>query len=1039
MKRKLLTLCATLLVGIGTAFAESGWCGNMLLWTLKDSVLTIKGDGTMNDYSYSWGSCNTPWYNKRASIKAIVIENGCQNIGNYAFCGCNKATSITIGNSVSTIGNNAFNECNNLIHVTINSNGLVNKNHQYDNNFCTIFGNQVKEYILGNEITGIGNYAFYHCSNVESITISSNATQIGSNAFSGCSSLSSITLPEGVTNIDNNAFSGCVSLTSVDIPSSVINLSTNAFGGCSNLQKVTLRSNIITSASYATAYNIKTMFGSSVTEFILGEGVTSIGYCAFDGCNNLISLTLPSSLTTIDNYAFRNCTGLQEVHISDIKTWCSISFPNAETSPLYYAHKLYINEDLLTDFVVPDEVSSIGNFAFANCTSINSLSIPNSITNISIRAFEGCNNLELVILNSNQVSSNSSAGIFGKNVKRFVMGEDVNTIGNSFFYGCDSLKSITIPSSIITIENQAFTGCSKLSEVHISNIGAWCHITFKDLMANPLYLAHNLYLNDELITDLIIPDSVTSIRNMAFAGCNINSLTISKNVKQIGQDAFCVYTGLTNITWNAINCGDNGSLFNYNPSQIQSFVFGDEVKKIPAGLCFRMSNISSINIPNSVTKIGEQAFYGCNNITSLTIPNNVQNIGNEAFCGCPNLKVLTIKSNIIASATYTDENNLCNLFGQQISHCIIGDDITKIGDFAFFGCYGLTNLTVGKSVARIGEWTFYDCNLTSITLNSNTLVSQLSFKNNFGQQQGMKIHNVIIGDDVTTIGNHAFSDCEHLSSVKIGNNVATIEPYAFMMCFDLSSVIMSESISYIGEGAFDDCSSLSSITIPSQVTNIGNFTFSGCRNLSAIYNYATIPQPTTSLAFTNVDKSKCVLFVPKESINMYITASIWNEFTHILPIAAEQTEVTNTEISANDTSVEFKWQLVTDADTYELVIRDLQGNIIFSFVFDSNGMVISLILHSPSRNREMKENQVNGFAYTITGLQPGSQYNYTLTAQNELGEDIYTEGGSFSTNASTTNMENVNSALIPEKLLHNGQIFILRGEKVYTTTGQEVK
>ena len=172
---------------------------------------------------------------------------------------------------------------------------------------------------------------------------------------------------------------------------------------------------------------------------------------------------------------------------------------------------------------------------------------------------------------------------------------------------------------------------------------------------------------------------------------------------------------------------------------------------------------------------------------------------------------------------------------------------------------------------------------------------------------------------------------------------------------------------------------------------------------------------------------------------MYITASIWNEFTHILPIAAEQTEVTNTEISANDTSVEFKWQLVTDADTYELVIRDLQGNIIFSFVFDSNGMVISLILHSPSRNREMKENQVNGFAYTITGLQPGSQYNYTLTAQNELGEDIYTEGGSFSTNASTTNMENINSALIPEKLLHNGQIFILRGEKVYTTTGQEVK
>ena len=217
----------------------------------------------------------------------------------------------------------------------------------------------------------------------------------------------------------------------------------------------------------------------------------------------------------------------------------------------------------------------------------------------------------------------------------------VTSIGDKAFYGCKGLTSIEIPNSVTSIGKDAFYNCTGLTSVHISDIAAWCAISFG---YNPLYYAHNLYLNGELVTDLVIPNSVTSIGEKAFFFCSgLTSVTIPNSVTSIGEDAFAYCTGLTgelvipnsvtsigawafyrcsgltSVTWNAKNCADFDS---YGPfiglqNQITSFIFGSEVETIPAYCCYGMNKLTSVTIPNSVTSIGDYAFYESSGLTSI--------------------------------------------------------------------------------------------------------------------------------------------------------------------------------------------------------------------------------------------------------------------------------------------------------------------------------------------------------------------------------------------------------------------------------------
>ena len=230
------------------------------------------------------------------------------------------------------------------------------------------------------------------------------------------------------------------------------------------------------------------------------------------------------SVTSIGSSAFRDCSGLKSVNISDLAAWCNISFGSDYANPLYYAHHLFLNGEEIKDLVIPNSVTSIGDDTFYGCSGLTSVTIPNSVTSIGERAFRDCS----------------------------------------------GLTSVTIPNSVTSIGEYAFYNCSGLKSVNISDLAAWCNISFSNYHANPLYYAHHLFLNGEEIKYLVIPNSVTSIKWAFFYCSGLTSVTIPNSVTSIGGDAFYGCSGLTSVT-----------------------------------------------IPNSVTSIGARAFYGCSVLTSV--------------------------------------------------------------------------------------------------------------------------------------------------------------------------------------------------------------------------------------------------------------------------------------------------------------------------------------------------------------------------------------------------------------------------------------
>ncbi len=407
-------------------------------------------------------------------------------------------------------------------------------------------------------VTAIGNSAFSDCSGLISIDIPNSVTSIGGGAFYNCSGLTSIAIPNSVTSIGSGAFFYCSSLTSIDIPNSVTEIGMNAFNSCTGL-----------------------------TSIVMPEYLTKINEGTFSDCTSLTGIDIPNSVTEIGNFAFYKCSGLT-----------SIDIPNSVTE---IGINAFYSCTGLTSIDIPNSVTSIGVSAFCNCTGLTSIVVESGnpkydsrnncnaiIETASNTLIYGCKNT--AIPNSVTAIGNSAFDNFS-GLTSIDIPNSVTSIGEGAFWGCSGLTSITIPNSVTSIGDGAFHDCTGLTSVNIHDLDAWCKIDFNNFYSNPLYYAQHLFIDGEETTDLVIPESVTSIGGYAFYGCTgLTSVTIGKSVTSIGGYAFYGCTGLTNVT-----------------------------------------------IPNSVTSIGEEAFYGCSGLTSVTIPNSVTSVGGKAFYNCSGL------------------------------------------------------------------------------------------------------------------------------------------------------------------------------------------------------------------------------------------------------------------------------------------------------------------------------------------------------------------------------------------------------------------
>ncbi len=492
----------------------------------------------------------------------IIIPSNLTSIGGNAFKDCTGLTQIEIPNSVTSIGSYAFIGCKEVENITVASENTV-----YHSNGNCLIETESRTLISGcknsiiptdGSVTSIWNHTFDSCTGLTNIEIPSSVTNIKYGAFLGCTGLTIVTFGEDseLENIGGSAFSGCTGLTSITIPDSVTTIGNTAFSGC-----------------------------TGITSIVIPDGVTRIGERVFYNCTELTSITIPNSVTSIDYDAFSYCTGLRDVYISDIAAWCSILFSGgSQGNPLYHAKYLYLNGSLITDLIIPEGVTRIHDYAFHNQSSITSVTIPSSVTSIGGYAFKGCTGLQDVHISnitswcnialygwdSNPLQHANNLYLSGSLITDLIIPEGVTripdfafrnqssitsvtipsgvtSIGDHAFSGCSGLTDIEIPSSITSIEVSVFEDCTGLREVHISDIAAWCSIIFNNITANPLYYA-NLYLNELLITELIIPEGVTRIH--AYAFCNqssITSVTIPSSVTSIGYRAFYGCSELTSV------------------------------------------------------------------------------------------------------------------------------------------------------------------------------------------------------------------------------------------------------------------------------------------------------------------------------------------------------------------------------------------------------------------------------------------------------------------------------------------------------------
>ena len=398
--------------------------------------------------------------------------------------------------------------------------------------------------------------------------------------------------------------------------------------------------------------------------------VTSIGWIAFHDCTNLTRVTIPSSVANIGDYAFWNCTNLTSVTIPN-------SVTNIGRNAFYQCYNLMgvtipsdvtcVNEETfcscrgLTNVTIPSSVTSIGESAFESCVGLTSVTIPNSVTNIGWDAFEHCRGLTSVTIP-----------------------DSVTSIGQGAFAYCYELKSVVIGNGVRSIGASAFLYCTGLSAVYITDISAWCGISFapaslgRSSDANPLTLGHNLYLNGELLVNLVIPDGVTSIGNYAFYNCS----------------------GLTgvNISDVAAWCGIIFMNPEANPLSLVHELHLDGAL------------LADLVVPDGVMSIGSYAFYTCTNFTSVTIPNSVTSIAATAFYGCSGLTNVTIPSRWALSSLFANSYT-------KILSVNVPSGSTSVVNGAFKGCVALEDVSIPDTVTSIGDEAFYNCSsLQQLTL-----------------------------------------------------------------------------------------------------------------------------------------------------------------------------------------------------------------------------------------------------------------------------------------------------------------------------------
>ncbi len=778
-----------------------------------------------------------------------------------------------------------------------------------------------------------------------------SVTSIGEWAFDGCTGLTSVTIGNSVTSIGDWAFHSCSSLTSVTIGNSVTSIGAWAFRDCSGLTSVTIGNGVtsiglsafygcsslpvVDNLRYADTYLVEAV-DKSLSSYTIKKGTKWIGDFAFYDCSGLTSVTIPNSVTSIGEYAFPNCS------------LTSVTIPNSVPSIGYGA---FYDCSGLTSVTIPNSVTSIGGNAFQNCSGLTSVTIPNSVTSIGQSAFDGCSSLTAI----------------------YVPCGEMERFSEMLWEYPDKVKYVPLPYTI-TI-NAAEHGNVTYPQTMCDDMS---------LNATPEYGYHFVKWSDG-VTD------------------NPRAIELTQDITltaEFAKNTYTISTESANPEWGT-TAGGKSALYqdeveiSATPNYGYHFVQWNDREYICDdwwdGVCY-YGHWGDYNTEPTRTIVVER-----DSVITATFAKNVYSITKNAEHG-------TISGN--SSAEYLDFVTLTAVpdYGYHFTQWSDGlkdnpriFQITKDTVFTAEFAYDRVG-QCGKDLALV--WSYDPANKVLTIGNAGEFTENMQF----GAEAPAEMEELVIGNNVTAIGEYAFAGISTLKKVTIGESVKTIHNNAFYNCV----------------------------------------------NLETIFNYRPTPTNAYSTAFDGVDKFECILYVLPNSIDMYKNASVWRDFYYTYAIGAEEATVTTNDVKVEpqDNAATFTWPTSNEAFSYTIEITK-DGVVFCRLTFNANGQLTGIAFAPGRDGQSMAPAAVmtaNGLQFTVTGLDSNTQYGYSLTAKDANEQPIASYSGSFTTTSEGVPTGIDNTPFLSgegrgeaSKILRNGEVLILRDGKTYTLQGVEVK